>query len=99
MLEKGMRAKSLPVKVWRGAEISSEVRKAIRGENMLNFGGVYGDKTAGDPVEYDDLKLVLTDNTVEITVFSRGSALLMSDDERIGRIYGVLCKLDGSGRD
>ncbi len=94
LLEKGMKADGLPVKVWRGAEIPEDVRKAINEENLLNLGGVYGDKNAGDPVEYDHLKLVLNDDTVEITVFNRGITLLMSDDERVRRIHRVLCKLD-----
>jgi len=77
MLERGMKPDTLPVKIWRGAEIPK----------------------AGDPMEYDNLKLVLTDDTVEITIFNRGIALFMSDDERIRRIHRVLCKLDGSGKD
>lgn len=94
MLMKGMKAKSLPVKVWRGSKIPSEVRKAIREEDLLNLGGVYGDKKAGDPVQYDQLKLILTDDTVEITVFNRGITLSTSDDERVQRIHRVLCKLE-----
>ena len=94
LLERGMKADGLPVKVWRGARIPADVRKAINEENMLNLGGVYGDKNVGDPVEYDNLKLVLTDDTVEITLFNRGIALLMPDDERVRRIHRVLCKLD-----
>jgi len=99
MLERGMKPDTLPVKIWRGAEIPADVRGAINAEDLLNLGGVYGDKKAGDPMEYDNLKLVLTDDTVEITVFNRGIALFMSDDERIRRIHRLLCKLDGSGRD
>ncbi len=49
-------------------------------------------------MEYDNLKLVLTDDTVEITVFNRGMTLFMSD-ERVRRINGSLCKLDGTGKD
>jgi hypothetical protein len=94
LLEEGMKADSLPVKVWRGAKIPADVRKAVNKENLLNLGGVYGDKSVGDPVEYDHLKLVLTDDTVEITVFNRGITLFMSDDERVRRIHRVLCKLD-----
>ncbi len=94
LLEKGMKADGLPVKVWRGTEIPEDVREAINEENLLNLGGVYGDKNAGDPVEYDHLKLVLNDDTVEITVFNRGITLLMSDDERVRHIHRVLCKLD-----
>ena len=94
LLEKGRKADGLPVIVWRGARIPADVRKAINEENLLNLGGVYGDKNAGDPVECDYLKLVLTDDTVEITVFNRGITLFMSDDERVRRIHRVLCKLD-----
>ena len=94
MLAQSTKPRSLPVKVWRGAKIPIEVRKAVNEEDLLNLGGVYGDKNAGDPVEYDNLKLVLTDDVVEITVFNRGIALLMSDDERVRRIHRVLCKLD-----
>lgn len=99
MLEKAMKPDDLPVKIWRGARIPVVVLTAINTEDLLNLGGVYGDKTAGDPVEYDNLKLVLTDDTVEITVFNRGIALFMSDDERIRRIHRVLCNLDATGRD
>jgi len=94
MLDKGMKPENLPVKVWLGANIPMDVRGAINDENLLNLGGVYGDKNAGDPVEYDHLKLVLTNNTVEITVFNRGIALFMSDNERVRRIHRVLCMLD-----
>ena len=97
MIEKGMKPENLPVKVWRGAKIPADVRKAINEENILNLGGVYGDRRLGDPVEYDHLRLVLTDDTVEITVFNRGIMLFMSDDERVRRIHRVLCKLDKAG--
>ena len=75
------------------------MRGAINAEDLLILGGVYGDKKAGDPMKYDNLKLVLTDDTVEITVFNRGIALFMSDDERIRRIHRVLCKLHRLGKD
>ncbi len=99
MLEKGMKPNTLPVKIWRGAEIPADVRAAISAESLLSLGGVYGNKKAGDPMEYDYLKLILTDGTVEITVYNRGITLFMSDDERIRRIHRVLCKLGGRGKD
>lgn len=105
MLEKGMKSEGLPVDVWRGVKIPAEIRKAINEEDILNLGGVYGDENAGDPVEYDHLRLALTDDMVEITVFNRGIMLFTSDDERVRRIHRVLCsakwmdreKADGKG--
>ncbi|MFC1492111.1 hypothetical protein ACFLQ0_05955 [Nitrospinota bacterium] len=94
MLEIGMKPESLPVKVWHGAKITDGVRKAVNEEDLLNLSGVFGDESAGDPVEYDHLRLVLKDDTVEITVFNRGITLLMSDDEQVRQIHRVLCKLD-----
>jgi len=97
MIEKGMKLADLPVKVWRGARIPAEKRKVVNEEDLLNLGGVYGDKNVDNPVEYDHLKLVLTDDNVEITVFNRGITLFMTDDERVRRIHRVMCKLDKVG--
>lgn len=99
LLEKGMKPENLPLKVWRGGKISADVRAAANEEDLLSLGGVYGDRDAGDPVEYDHLKLILTDGTVEITVFNRGITLFTSDDEKVRRIHRVLCKLDQPGND
>jgi len=82
------------MKVWREAEIPAEVRKSIQDEDILNLGGVYGDKHAGDPIEYDHLRLVLTDEVIQIVVFNRGIALFMTDDKRVRRVHPVLCKLE-----
>lgn len=97
MLNKGMVPDDLPVKVWRGTEIPTDVQKAVAEEDLLNLGGVYGDEYVGSPVKYDHLKLVLASNTVEITVFNRGITLFTTDDERVRRIHRVLCKLDKVG--
>jgi len=51
-------------------------------------------KNANRQVEYEHLKLVLTDDTVEITVFNRGITLFMSEDEGVWSVLQVLCKLD-----
>jgi len=64
MLEKGMKPENLPMKVLRGDKIPANVRAAVNEEDLLNLGGVYGDQNAGDPVEYDNLRLILTDYTV-----------------------------------
>jgi hypothetical protein len=99
MLEKKMKPESLLARIWHGSEIPVEVLKAIESESLLKLGGTYGNKNAGDPIEYDNLKLVMTDAIVEITVFNRGITLFMSDDERIRRIHRVLCTIDKSEKD
>ncbi|GAB4335800.1 MAG: hypothetical protein Kow0089_05710 [Desulfobulbaceae bacterium] len=97
MLEKGMKPESLPDRVWQGDDIPADILAAIEKEDLLNLGGVYGDRDIGDPAEYDHLKVTLAGKTVEITVFNRGITLLFSDDENVRRIHRVLCKLDIPG--
>lgn len=99
MLEKGMKPKNLPLKVWSGVKIPADVRTAVNEEDLLSLGGVHGGRDAGEPVEYDHLRLILTDDTVEITVFNRGITLFTSDDEKVRRIHRVLCKLDQPEKD
>jgi len=92
-LLKGMKRSSLPVETWEGSKIPVELRKAIIRLNVLNCGGVYGDKTAAEPAEYDHLRIVLTDDTVDIEVFNR-LPLLESGDDRFRRVHRILCKLN-----
>ena len=94
MLKKGMKPENLPVKIWRGIKIPAAVRAAVNEEELFNLSGVYGDRSAADPVEYDYLKLTLTDATVEITVYNRGLMLFTLDDARVRRIHRALCRLD-----
>ncbi len=44
------------------ARFRSRREKLSTRRNLLNLGGVYGDKDAGNPIEYDHLKLVLMDD-------------------------------------
>ena len=43
--------------------------------------------------EYNHLKLVLTDERVEITVYNRGGTLFTTNDERVRRLHRVMCRL------
>jgi len=94
LLEKGKQATDLPMKVWRGSQIDAEIIRSIHNEDILNLGGVYGDKDIGDPPEYDHLRIALTDDEVEIEFFNRGILLLTADSETYRRIHRFLCVLD-----
>ena len=93
LLRKGITPDSLAVQKWQGAAIPSDVRQAIIHEDLLSLGGVYGDRTTADPLEYDHLKIILTDSTVDIEVFNR-RGLLSNDEPNFKRIHRVLCKLN-----
>jgi hypothetical protein len=94
MLKAGAKADKLPVKTWRGVEIPEDVLKAIHEEGILELGGIYGYKEAGDPIQYDHLKLILANGVVDIKFFNRAITLFMTDNEKLRRIHRVLCKLD-----
>ena len=93
MLDAGMKPEDLPVKTWHGAKIPAEIKKAIYEENLLSLGGIYNFKDVVEPLEYEHLKMVLSDDVVEIEFFNRGFTLFATDDEDIRRIHRVFCKL------
>jgi len=69
--------------------------RSIQEGGVLDLGGVFGDRDAGDPIEYDQLRLILADAAVvEIEFFNRGITLFLTDDETHRRIHRVLCQLD-----
>ena len=83
----------LPVTTWRAPEFPPGVVAAIRHEGLRGLGGTYGNERAGEPVEYDHLRVVFSDKTVDITVFNRGITLLSTGDAKAQRIQRVLCNL------
>jgi len=95
LLAPNIKPKDLPVKSWRLSKIPAEARKLIIYNDLLNLGGVHGEKKLADPVQYDHLKLVLTDDTVDIKVYNRAVMLGIFQDEKVKRIHQVLCKLGG----
>jgi|GEM_PF-1528524 len=95
MLERGMKPKDLPLRIWTGNEIPAEVKTAIKKERLARLGGVHGDPMAGYPVEYGYLHMFFgSRETIEITFYNRGITLFLSDEEGIKRIHRVFCKLD-----
>ena len=93
LLPKGMKCSCLPIQTWKGPKIPLEFRKAMICQNILNCGGIYGDRAAAEPAEYDHLRIVLTNDTVDIEVFNR-RLLLASGDDRFQQVHRVLCKLN-----
>jgi hypothetical protein len=92
-LPAGVKPDSLTAMIWCGREIPADVRRAINNEDLLNLGGTYGDRASADPVECDHLRIVLTNDTIDIEVFDR-RAFLASGDAKFMRIHRVLCKLN-----
>jgi hypothetical protein len=86
----------LPVHLFVGARITGEITGAIAEEGILDLEGVYGQPEAGDPIQYDCLRIVLRDRVVEITVYNLALALFHSDDERMRRIHRALGALENS---
>lgn len=92
-LREGLTIEDLPVQKWSEIEVPSDVRNAIIRENLLNLGGVYGEKASAEPTEYDHLRIILDSSRVDIEVFGR-LQLVSSRDSEFMRIHRVLCKLN-----
>jgi hypothetical protein len=76
----------LPLRTVRAAKIPPELRREIYETDILNCGGVYGHMDASQPFQYDQLRLFLTYDVVEITVFNRAEALKTAPGDKLLRI-------------
>lgn len=68
-----------------GESIPSVIIESTTVENLLAADGVRGDKTAGEPIQYDYLAMEHTGGKVEITVNSRAIMLLFTNTELLWR--------------
>jgi len=67
---------------------------ALLDQHLLDLGGSYGDPGAGDPVQYDELRIEHDQGVVEIVVYNRAILLFTTDSEAVRRIQQVCCRLD-----
>ena len=63
-------------------------------QHLLDLGGTYGDPNAGDPIQYDALRIEHDHGAVEIVVYNRASLLFTTDSEAAKRIHRVCCRLE-----
>lgn len=80
-------AKGAPSVHLSGSGIPASVRDAIARERARELGGVYGDPSWGEPIQYDRLVIETDRGTTQIEVFNRAIQLFVLDDERIRSIH------------
>jgi hypothetical protein len=61
-------------------------------ETFLDLTGTSGDPSAGDPIQYDELRIEHDQGDVEIVVYNR-VLLFTGDSEAVKRIHEVCCRL------
>ncbi len=76
----------------RRAHLRAEALKLL--EPLLDLGGTYGDPSAGDPIQYDELRIEHDQGLAEIVVYNRAILLFTTDSEAMRRIHQVCCGLD-----
>ena len=52
-----------------------------------DLGGTYGVPEAGDPIQYDELRIEHDQGDVEIVVYNRAILLFMTDSEPVRRVH------------
>lgn len=67
---------------------------ALLDAHLVNLAGAYGDPAAGDPIQYDHLRVEHERGAVEITICNRAILLFTTDSDAVRRIHQVCCRLD-----
>lgn len=84
-------ADRVPVHRFSAPDIPAEILKAIRVERGEALGGVHGDPSWGEPIQFDRLVIERTRRTTDIRVYNRAIQLFTKDSETIRRIH-LLCE-------
>ena len=60
----------------------------------MNSLGTYGAPEAGEPIQYDELRIEHGQGEVEIVFYNRAILLFTTDSEAVRRIHQVCCRLE-----
>jgi len=94
MLVQGQAAETIPVVKRAASKFPPQLWRELRETDILNCGGIYGQMDATTPSQFDQLRIYLTDDTVEVIVFNRAESLKNARDSKILRIDRFLGVLD-----
>src|SRR6266446_4795402 len=86
-------SRHLPAITFEAADLPEDVL-ALVDAHLLDLGGSYGDPQAGDPLQYDKLRIEHDQGDVEIVVYNRAIPLFTTDSEAVRRIHRVCGRLD-----
>jgi hypothetical protein len=91
MLDRVADATTVPSTTLRGETLPPVVIDAIERERLEELAGEWGEPDAGEPIEYERLRVAYERGAFELTLFNRGIMLIFCDDERIRRMHRALC--------
>jgi|SRR5882724_985239 len=83
----------LPAITIDAADLPEDVL-VLLAHDPLDLGGTYGDPSAGEPIQYDALRIEHDQGDVEIVVYNRAIRLFTADSKAVKRIHEVCCRLD-----
>jgi hypothetical protein len=91
MLDRVADAAKVPSTTLDGENLPGLVIDGIDRERLGELAGEWGEPDAGEPIEYERLRVAYERGSFEITLFNRGVMLIFCDDERVRRMHRVLC--------
>jgi hypothetical protein len=91
MLNRVADVATAPSTTLRDETLAPVVIDAIERERLDELAGEWGEPDAGEPIEYERLRVAYERGAFELTLFNRGILLIFSDDERVRRMHRVLC--------
>src|SRR5438552_6447786 len=84
-------APHLPAITFEAGDLPEDV-VALVDAHLLGLGGTHGDPNAGDPIQYDELRIEHDQGDVEIVVYNRAILLFRTDSEAVRRVHQVCCR-------
>src|SRR5438876_1073390 len=86
-------SRHLPAITFEATDLPEDV-VALLDAHLLDLGGAYGVPEAGDPIQYDELRIEHDQGDVEIVVYNRAILLFRTESEAVRRFHMVCCRLD-----
>jgi len=93
LLTKGKTIDEIEWAVWQNHELPEFAKRSLLQENILDLAGEYGYEGACSPPQYDNIRIVMKDRTVDIVIHDRGMLLWKTEDKTIRRLQKFLIHL------
>jgi len=87
MLKKPSEKKKLNPVVFKGEQLSDELKSLIEDNDILSISGTLGIKEGYQPIEYEEVKIKADGNVTIIRIYNKGMSMMTAETPELKQVF------------
>jgi len=93
MINKPSQRKKLVAKTLKEENIPLELARLIEEKEIMSVKGTLGNKKAGTPIEYEEVKIMANEKETTFEIYNKGLSMFIDESNELKRVFELCVRL------